>query len=37
MTGDKEAIRSILHEHITIMNLAVDYEAIQEERRRARG
>ncbi len=37
MTGDKEAIRNILHEHITIMNLAVDYEAIQEERRRARG
>jgi DNA-binding GntR family transcriptional regulator len=37
MTGNKGAITAILHEHITVMNLAVDYEAIQEERRRARG
>ncbi len=36
-TGDKAAITRSLHEHITIMNLAVDYEAIQEERRRVRG
>jgi DNA-binding GntR family transcriptional regulator len=36
MTGDKAAITVLLHEHITIMNLAVDYEAIQEERRRIR-
>lgn len=34
--GDKAAIRQTLHEHITVMNLAVDYEAIQELRRRAR-
>jgi DNA-binding GntR family transcriptional regulator len=37
MTGDKAAIAASLHEHITIMNLAVDYEQIQEERRRGRG
>jgi DNA-binding GntR family transcriptional regulator len=36
MTGDKAATTAALHEHITIMNLAVDYEAIQDERRRAR-
>ena len=35
-TGDKAAITQTLHEHITVMNLAVDYEAIQNERRRAR-
>jgi DNA-binding GntR family transcriptional regulator len=35
-TGDKPAIAAALHEHIVVMNLAVDYEAIQEERRRAR-
>ncbi len=37
MTGDKAAIAASLHEHITIMNLAVDYEQIQEERRHGRG
>lgn len=36
MTGDKSGITRVLHEHITVMNLAVDYEAIQAERRRAR-
>jgi len=36
-TGNKDAIGAALHEHITVMNLAVDYEAIQEQRRRARG
>lgn len=35
-TGDKAAITRILHDHITVMNLAVDYEAIQNERRKAR-
>lgn len=35
-TGDKPAITAALHEHITVMNLAVDYEAIQEARRKAR-
>ncbi len=34
--GDKPAITSALHEHITVMNLAVDYEAIQKARRNAR-
>ena len=36
MKGNKAKITSTLHEHITVMNLAVDYEAIQEERRNAR-
>lgn len=36
MDGDRSAITAILHEHITVMNLAVDYEAIQEQRRRSR-
>ncbi|MFO0532617.1 MAG: GntR family transcriptional regulator [Brevundimonas sp.] len=35
-TGNKPAITAALHEHITAMNLAVDYEAIQEARRKAR-
>lgn len=35
-TDDKLAITQALHEHITVMNLAVDYEAIQEARRNAR-
>lgn len=34
--GDKKAIAAALHEHIVAMNGAVDYEAIQEERRQAR-
>lgn len=32
-TGDRAAIADILHQHITVMNLAVDYEAILDERR----
>jgi hypothetical protein len=36
MKGNKAKITDVLHEHITVMNLAVDYEAIQEERRNAR-
>jgi DNA-binding GntR family transcriptional regulator len=35
--GDKRTITAALHEHITVMNMAVDYEAIQEARRAARG
>lgn len=35
--GDKTAIASALREHIVAMNEAVDYEAIQEQRRQARG
>jgi DNA-binding GntR family transcriptional regulator len=36
MTGDAPAITEALHGHITVMNMAVDYEAIQDERRRSR-
>lgn len=36
-TGDHPAITAALHDHITVMNLAVDYEDIQEARRAARG
>ncbi|MGL4323972.1 MAG: GntR family transcriptional regulator [Beijerinckiaceae bacterium] len=36
MKGNKAKITATLHDHITVMNLAVDYEAIQDERRRAR-
>lgn len=35
--GDKTAIAAALCEHIVTMNEAVDFEAIQEERRQARG
>lgn len=35
-TGDKPAITAALHEHITVMNLAVDYQAIQDKRRQER-
>jgi DNA-binding GntR family transcriptional regulator len=34
--GDRRAIAAALHEHIVTMNEAVDYEAIQQERRRLR-
>lgn len=35
-TGDRCAIAEILHQHITVMNLAVDYETILDERRARR-
>lgn len=35
--GDNPAIAETLHQHITVMNHAVDYEAILEERRARRG
>lgn len=36
-SGDKAALTATLGEHIIAMNEAVDYEAIQDERRHARG
>ena len=35
-SGNKERIARTLHQHITVMNLAVDFEAIVEQRRRSR-
>lgn len=35
-TGDKQRIAKVLHTHITVMNLTVDYEAIVEARRAQR-
>ncbi len=35
-SGDKARISQALHQHITVMNLSVDYEAIVEQRRRRR-
>jgi DNA-binding GntR family transcriptional regulator len=35
-TGEKPAIAEALHQHITVMNLAVDYEAILADRRSRR-
>jgi len=34
--GEKDAISAALHQHITVMNLAVDYETILNERRARR-
>lgn len=35
-SGNKRRIERALHRHITVMNLAVDFEAIVEQRRRSR-